>query len=198
VTKRPPSHLVEGSLAYWANLMTARGHAAVFARNNRRDKRIVERSVIQEWVEAVEAVEQLPVTGITEGPENEFPDFYVKIGGQRISIELTELLHSRAVLKSAAKQNLRSEDVQWTAGHFRMRVQECARSKSSKLASSHRGCDVLILHTDEPWLLPHNVERWLAEESIQPLEAIRTAYLIMTYVPGWSGHWPIFRLWGAL
>lgn len=196
MTGRPPSNIERGSLAYWVQLMTARGHAPAFARNSQHDKRIVERSTVREWIEAVEKVELIRVRDLAEGPPNEFPDFRATVSGKDISIELTELLHSPSVLKSAAKGGLTFEDVQWTEAHFRTRLQERVYSKIAQLSKNNRRCDFLILHTDEPWLLPNDVKRWLAEEPFAPPKEIGAAYLLMTYVPGWADHWPIFRLWG--
>ena len=196
MTRRPAPELEEGSLAYWAELMTARGHAPVFARNSPRDKRIVERSTVREWIKAVEVAEKLKISELEDGPAEDFPDFYANLDGKSISIELTELLHSPHVLKAAAKRELRFDHIQWTPVHFRTRVQERVSSKAAQCSRAGRRCDVLILHTDEPWLSPHRTEQWLAENPFEPQEPIGAAYLLMTHVPDWAEHWPIFQLWG--
>ena len=121
---------------------------------------------------------------------------FIAAGKLDISVELTELLHSPSVLKAAAKNQLGFDQVQWSEHHFRQRIEERMSSKAAQLSRSDRRCDILILHTDEPWLSPSAVEQWLARKPLQSEPRFGAAYLLMTYVPGWSDHWPVFRLWG--
>lgn len=197
MTKRPPPQIVNGTLEYWAALRAARGHATVFARNSAGDKRVVEKATVLEWAKAVGVVEGLTVTAITEGPANAFPDFNATLTGESISIELTELLHSPDILKTSAKGHVGFDDLQWTEGQFRERVNERINAKAAKLCERDRRCAVLIVHTDEPWLSPAAVSGWLKNEAFPPQQTVEAAYLLMTYVPGWAKHWPVFRLWGT-
>lgn len=77
--------------------MTARGHASSFARSNLGDKQIVERATVMEWVEAFGSTESLQVVSVASGSPNSFPDFTAHVDGAHISIELTELLHSKTL-----------------------------------------------------------------------------------------------------
>jgi hypothetical protein len=154
----------------------------------------MERATVREWAKAVEAVEKCEVTEISPGPDNAFPDFTAKLGGNPISIELTELLHSPNVLRGASRGQIAFEKIQWTEGHFRQRVQDRLCAKSNNILKSGGFCDVLVLHTDEPWLSPCSVKQWLAGGAFPAQRAVGSAYLLMTYVPDWATHWPIFRL----
>lgn len=178
--------------------MTARGHASSFARSNLGDKQIVERATVMEWVEAFGSTESLQVVSVASGSPNSFPDFTAHVDGAHISIELTELLHSKNTLKLASKRRLNFEEIQWTESYFRDRIQERLDAKCATLAHSGHQCDILIIHSDEPWLTPQKISEWLANGAFDRRKEIVEAYLLITYVPGWTEHWPVFRIYSAL
>ena len=198
MTKRPPAQITSGSIGYWAELMTARGHASIFARNSVEDKRVVERATVMEWVDAISVLEDVQVDAVAPGPDNAFPDFTARLNGEPVSIQLTELLHSKNILKLAAKRQPNFEGVQWTEHRFRERIRELLDAKAGKLSRSRRLCDVLIIHSDEPWLTPQKIEEWLAGGRFDKRPEIAAVYLLITYVPGWAEHWPLFRIYGPL
>lgn len=197
MTKRPRSQLTHGSLEYWVELQSNRGHASAFARSNAQDKIVVERATVFEWARSLGALERGQVDSIVAGPDNEFPDFTARLDGKAIVIELTELLHSPGILKRAVKGNLDFDSLQWTEAHFRERVSERLNSKVDKLSQRRQSADVLILHTDEPWLAPQMIEQWLEREAFGRRDEIANAYLLTTYVPGYAEHWPMFSLYGS-
>ena len=198
MTKRSSPEFMHGSLEYWADLQSNRRHAPAFARNNAQDKIVVERATVFESARSLGAVGGSQLDSIVAGPDNAYPDFTARLDGKAIAIELTELLHSPGILRRAAKGRLNFEGLQWTEGRFRERVSERINSKGDKLSKRGRSADVLILHTDEPWLSPQMIEHWLDREAFSRRDEIEEAYLLTTYVPGYAEHWPMFSLYGSV
>ncbi len=197
MTKHSPPEFTPGSLEYWADLRSNRRHASAFARNNAQDKLVVERATVFEWARSFGAAGGGQPDSIIAGPDNKFPDFTAQLDGKTITIELTELLHFPEILKRAAKARLNFEDIQWTEAHFRERVNARLNAKCNMLSERGRSADILILHTDEPWLSPQMIEDWLSREAFCRRDEVDEAYLLTTYVPGYAEHWPIFRLYGS-
>lgn len=198
MTKPTSPEFMHGSLEYWAGLQSSRRHAPAFARNNAQDKIVVERATVFEWARSLGAVGGGRLDSIVAGPDNAFPDFTARLNGKAITIELTELLHSPGILSRAAKGDLNFESLQWTEALFRERVRERIDSKGDKLSKRGQSVDVLILHTDEPWLSPQMIEQWLDREAFSRRDEIEEAYLLTTYVPGYAEHWPIIRLYDSV
>lgn len=194
MTRRPAPNFEVGSLEYWASLMSSRGHAAEFARSSSVDKAIVENSTISEFRRALAGVGTLRFEDVQRGPDNAFPDFYALRSGSWISVELTELLHSADTLALAAKRSLSFEDIQGSAEHLERRLSERVLAKALNCRRHAISADILVIHTAEPWLDPRAVESWLPGLTVEKPKEIRSAYLLMTYSPGYAEHWPLFRL----
>ena len=199
------SELMDDHLKYWAGLIEGRGHAGAFARKTDEDLAIVECQTANEWCKSVADKYGLMVDRVIRGPAfNLPPDCYAELDGRRISLELTEWVdgdfirsnrdaESQALLPSAYHGDgfVRS---QWNETRLRRELAKRLKSKDEKY---QRGStiDVLIIYTGEPWLDPYKVERWLAGPFFEQCKSIRSAYLLMTYRPGYSDNWPVYRLY---
>jgi hypothetical protein len=57
--------------------------------------------------------------------------------------------------------------------------------------------DAVLVCSDEPWLLSHNVEQWLAEAPFAPRPNIGSAYVLLSCGTA-HDHWPVFPIYGDL
>lgn len=151
-------------LKYWTDQKAERGHAAMFSRRDANDKAVVERATVNEWARSLVMLEGRHVSEVAHGPSNAFPDFTGTLEGVPVSIELTELLYSKCVVGRAKRRELTYKQVQWSECHFRARVDERLNDKANKRAVRGGSIDFLVVHTDEPWLSPQEVEGWLAQK----------------------------------
>ena len=200
-----------------------RGRSGQFFRKRGLQEKVdVEVDVALEWARAVEAAFGLVITDIksTNTTAEHIPDCSGVQSGQKVTIEATELVDERALkiwaeignkkgaigkaTKAGKRAELvkelkdleaeyRSKDIQWTEEQFRAGVAACISKKASSAAME--GTDYLVIHTDETWLSSEMVRRWLANGTFPREERIRNAYLLMTYEPGGSDHWPVFDLY---
>jgi hypothetical protein len=192
-------------LRRWVRIMNDRGHASMFARETPDDLAIVERLTAQEWCKAVRAKYGLNADGVESNQDPKgVPDCLAYIDGARVSLELTELVDGQLLDQirdaKANGQNLSAYEgegfvrSQWDMSRFVQALTECIRKKDQKYQRNSNEVDVLIIHTDEPWLSPGKIDEYLLQSEFKPTKTIHSAYLLMTYVPGYSENWPVFRL----
>lgn len=185
----------------WLRIKEARGHARAFARETPEDLAIVERSTAKEWAKSVRDRFGLNVSGIVSNLEaTGVPDCFGRLDGNAIGIELTELVDGQLIddirmgaISSAHTGNgfFRS---QWDVARFAAFLIAAIEKKHAKYQRNGERVDVLILHSDETWLDPFNVDRWLRWRLPGPGPCIGSAYFLLTYHPGYSQNWPVFRL----
>lgn len=178
----------------------------MFARTN-NDKALVETSTAREFAQSIAAECGIDLCDIQSNPADP-PDCIGRIGDRCIEIELAELVNADVLsaVAQARKQNRRVTshdelflDAQWTPDLLKDRVDRLLDKKQAAYADLAGGpVDVLLIHTDEPWLSPNDVKSWLESLSFTPRPAFKSAFLLMTYHPGYSEHWPVFRLFGDL
>jgi hypothetical protein len=161
----------------------------------------------EEWASAVKSEFGLHVTNV-RSCQTDPPDCCADIEGRSISIELAELTDGNRLKESVtaieAGQDLPHHqgqaflDTQWSRDRFFKELSHLIDKKAKKYESENLVFDVLLVHTDEPWLSPQKVRDWLAEKDVEPRNVFRSAYLLMTYVPGYAHHWPVFLLFGSI
>ena len=183
----------------WFAAMTKRGHASMFARPSNAEKCIVECQTAEEWARSVAAEGGSAVTEISSCSSDP-PDCVGLRDGLPIKIELAELLHGNAlhrvdVARRKGLAGLSFDELQWNDTLFRERVNAILNRKQEKLASANLTIDALVIHTDEPWLSPHQMRIWTPTEAFARRSNITTAYLLRTYVPNYAAHWPVFKIY---
>jgi len=196
---------LEGAKAK-ADVMNERGgHASVFARKTPEDLQIVERAAACEFSESVQAKYGLQIDNIESNPEkNGVPDCFANHEGRRIGIELTELVDG-SLLDDIRNTSIDEPAInaysgegfvraQWDEARFSKDLSERICCKVRKYQKNGHAVDILIVHTAEPWLKPERVEKWVSLSNLKPTVQIRSAYLLMDYVPGYSENWPVFRI----
>lgn len=198
------SDLYEG-VERWAGIMNERGHASAFARLNTEDKQIVERSTAQDWCDAVRHNYGLVVEKVRSNPDpNGVPDCFADCNGETISLELTELVDAE-LLDEISKARKRGvvltsysgegfQKAQWDESRFTQMLSRRLDAKKTNYERNNAIVDVLIIHTDEPWLSPAQVQEWLPRCELEPNQYVRSAYLLMTYCPGDPESCPVFRI----
>ena len=186
-----------GPLNRWVSVRVGRGHASVFARKSAEDKAIIERAIMQEWQGSMHAAFGVVFQAVERGPDNAFPDFFVRINEANLSVELTELLHSEGIVRRAYNAKLTVDETWWTNDHFKGRVIEAIKKKAVHADQRGQCIDVLLLHTDEPWLTSARLTEMCSALVLEPQSAIRSAYLLKTYCPD-VGYWPVYRLLGSV
>ena len=196
--------LLDG-IRYWARIMNERGHAPMFARKTPEDLAIVERSTAREWCRAVHSKYGLNVDNVTSNPDPKgVPDCFANLNGQEISIELTELVDG-PLLDQICDAQGRGQVISahvgeaflsslWDEQRFNRALSDRFSAKSNKYLRNNEVVDALIIHTDEPWLSPQQVEEWIPHCELKPTNQIKSAYLLMTYAPGYSIDWPVFQI----
>ena len=186
----------------WARLITERRHASVFARKTPEDKRVVERATAGEWAESVAAEFGIQIDRLWQ-PDADPPDIIVEIAGQELSLELVELVDERRLRDGSASKVTRRpqpsprqkfEFALWGDQRLRTELGALLDRKQSRYRQGE-AFDILVVHTDEPWLRAHDVRHWLSRGPFAKRSCFRSAYLLLTYDPNEGPHWPVFRLY---
>jgi hypothetical protein len=190
-------------LIRWVRLLSrGHGYAGVFNHDNSDDKRIVEKSTIEEWRAAIKAEFGIEIDALQPNPHDP-PDFFVKIRDERFTVELVQLVdqeHKSRVLKDEtpfAEQLFL--DMQWTRERLISKLDGLISRKGEKYKKAGVAIDVLLIHTAEPWLTSTEAWAWLEGVNIKRHSSIRSVCLLFEYEPGRGvDHWPSFTVYGQL
>lgn len=187
----------------WIRIMNkGHGYAGVFNYNNRDDKRIVEKSTIEEWRASMHSefgVEVAPPEPNEEDP----PDFYIWLSGKKLNVELVQMVEQRhkgrAVKGETPYAGKLFLDMQWSKYRFLSKLNEIITKKGEKYYKLGLTIDVLIIHTAETWLSSTHARAWLHNEIVAAHPSIRTVYLLFYYEPSTGkAHWPVMKVYGEL
>ena len=132
------------------------------------------------------------------------PDCFAKRADEKIGIEVTILIKSKILKRIAESRPDRRKkkpyppgkqflDEQWTHEEFTKEVRELIAQKDSKAKGKNTIFDVLLIYTDEGDLPPELLESWLSNEKFSATN-IKEVFLLRSYWPGYSEHWPLFKL----
>lgn len=161
------------------------------------EKQDMEYCVVNEWMKAASCVFGYSFDNLGLGGDP--PDFRVSMDGEKVSVELTQLVneeHKKRNINGKSPFHGRLfQDMQWTPERFLEELRSSLEKKNRKYCRSGRKFDVLVIHTAETWLEPERVKNWI--EALEPTDfaAFGSAYLLFDYRPSWSQeHWPVFRL----
>ncbi|TSD87387.1 hypothetical protein FFK22_017985 [Mycobacterium sp. KBS0706] len=180
----------------------AHGYAGVFNYENADDKVTVELNTAREWCRSIVAEFGLTV-GDPERNHDDPPDCYVSVGGQRLGVELVQLIESEHKRRAAKNETPHAgqlfHDMQWSKPRLASKLNEVIQKKGNKYEKNGKSIDVLLIHCAEPWLSSGQVRDWLADIQMGPHPNIASTFLLLDYEPGRNvEYWPVFRLYGDL
>jgi len=180
-------------------VINRRGHAGMFARGGPITKEMVEIGVAKEWARSIEREFGLVISDVSNAA-NDPPDCYASISSRTIGIEITELVNGDVLRQISQGKNANSlfEQQLWNLERFTREINKRLDEKYEKYKKQKTSVDVLVIHTDEDFLSPRDIENWLREAKFLPREGIQSAYLLRTYFPGYREWWPVFKLYGQL
>jgi hypothetical protein len=190
-------------LSRWGEIMNkAHGYGGVFNYETADDKAIVELSTAREWCESIAAEFSLTVGEPEHNPDDP-PDCYVTVEGQRLGVELVQLVEPEHKRRAAKDETPYAgqlfQDMQWSKERLVLKLNEVVQKKGNKYKLRGARIDVLLVHTAETWLSSSQAREWLADVQIKPHPNIASAYLLFEYEPGRDvQHWPVIGLFGDL
>ncbi len=187
----------------WVRLVNkGHGYAGVFNYDNGDDKRIVEKSTIEEWRAAMKAEFGIEIDALQPNP-NDPPDFFVMIRGQQFAVELVQLVEQehkkRAIKDETPFAGQLFLDMQWTRERLISKLDGMVFTKGEKYKKAGMEIDVLLIHTAETWLTSTEAWAWLEGVNFKPHPNILSVCLLFEYEPGRGvDHWPILTIYGQL
>ena len=178
-----------------------------FGRSTQQDRKLIERETTNEWARSLKIEFNKDITNIRSS-DSDPPDCTAMIGNRCISIELAELVDQARInarVKAVEAGNEPPEyhgeafeNSQWTIDRFRHRLDALIENKHQKYLNGGQQFDVLLVHSDEPWLSPKYGHNWLSTLIFVPPSTFGSAFFLMTYDPNIPDHWPVFKLFGEL
>lgn len=190
-------------LKRWIRIINkGHGYAGVFNYDNSDDKRIVEKSTIEEWRASMDAEFGIEMDTPQPNPHDP-PDFFVSIKGQRLTVELVQLVeqeHKRRATKGETPcAGPLFLDMQWSKERLISKLHELIFKKGRKYKKAGIEIDVLLIHTAETWLTSTEAKAWLSDVNIENHPNIRTVSILFEYETGKGvDHWPVLAVYGEL
>ncbi len=178
------------------------GYAGIFNYDNSDDKRIVERFTIEEWRTSIQAEFDIEMDAPQPNPKDP-PDFFVTIKGQRLEVELVQLVeqeHKRRATKNETPfAGQLFFDMQWSSERLISKLNNVIFKKGEKYKKTGLEIDVLLIHTAETWLRSTEALQWIKDRTINKHPSIRSVFLLFEYEPGRGvDHWPVVLVYGEL
>lgn len=172
-------------LARWAEIMNkSNGYGGVFNYWTRDDKAVVELSTAREWCRSI-AAEYGWTVGEPEHNVKDPPDCHISIEGRRLSVEPRQLVErehkQRAVRGETPYAGQLFMDAQWSKERLLAKLIEAIQEKGRKYESADKTIDVLLIHTEEPWLTSTQAREWLSDVKIEPHPRLASAFLLFNY-----------------
>ena len=152
-----------------------------------RDKPEMERGVVQDVLTAA----GLKVNGLTNRTQDP-PDCEAVIDGQRCGIEVTELVHEKALRRSISKGEI--VHFAWTRDDLCRELQSriSRKDRAEKVKGGPYQRYILVIVTDELFLDHSTVENFVADSSFRT-KLISDIFLGLSYDPS-IGACPVFKL----
>ncbi len=164
----------------WADAMNRQGHASMFARPpGEANKKIVDRGIVQDFAKSLKLAFGIVISDIENRPPDE-PDCMAMFDGRSISIELTELVRGKlrhniaSARKAGCEISTNSElfnEAQWNSTDLASEVRSLLDIKNKKREKTEPA-DILLIHSDEPWLYPSIITECLShtgEQNVRPV-----------------------------
>lgn len=145
------------------------------------DKSVKELGVVQQFIESVSA----RGWWMLSDPRPHTPDppdcVALDAMGNAVALEVVELVSRKAIELTARGERV---TCWWSAAGIREAVENLLRSKDCKRYSGGPYADIaLVIHTDEPVLMPDDVRDALRGVSFGPFENLTKAYILFSYIP---------------
>ena len=182
----------------WIDAVNKRGISGLYTRDC--GNAISEDLQLSSWMDAVEAKGER-VTEPSRNPKDP-PDFWVKLDGNRIGVEVTELVDQEFL-----SHNEKSPEAPWDTSHgvgfersfwteekFAERVGVCIRKKGDKYTRNRKNIDVLAIVCGECGLYERDVQNWLPNVTFPKFQCIGRVDLVLNYRAGALGYHPVFWL----
>ena len=189
-----------------AAAMEKAGPGSMFAvpNHSKEWRRIVELQTAAEFVRSAACKWGISLSDL-QNSDDDPPDCYAQLCGKTVGIELTELTDKRRRARVARdygsdpkhdQHAQRWDESQWDLERFERELNAAIAKKGANYARQGRFIDILVIHSDEPWLRSAEVEAWLSEMSIVSHGSIRSAFLLFTYDPDQPEFWPVCKIYG--
>lgn len=167
-------------------------------------KRQKELGAVKDLLESMQRAGEHRYHDATVSPEDP-PDCVAHASnGEPVAFEVSELVSQTAVELNERARPAPGErpDIvdmvmhRWEESDFLERVTGILATKDTKSFKGGPFREIAVLiHTDEPLLMRHQCEAWLAGHTFGPFNQITHAYMLFPYEPG-EGY-PYQRLFGA-
>ena len=171
----------------WAKLAdetkaNVRPHAGYFSWETNRG--VAEEGVLSEFERCLKQQNALFFSDARHrGANNDPPDCEAEDNaGGRVAIEITELVDAASI--KAARIGTHLDWTNWKpilVTEIEKIIQR--KDKPSILKGGPYAQYVLVIHTDEPWLIVEDARQLLADHTFPPTGLITRAYLLMSYDP---------------
>jgi hypothetical protein len=147
------------------------------------DKRQKELGILQTFVESARTLGLVLSNPILVEPGKDPPDAWAELpGGQRVSIELTELVDQQLVERQ--KRTGEAQWRAWTAAQFSSRLQQIIANKDPGLTNTRTPAAYwLVIHSGEPSLSAALVAEFVAEIRVFSSKGIERCFLLLSYEP---------------
>ncbi|MBN3560836.1 hypothetical protein [Aliamphritea spongicola] len=160
----------------------ARGYADFFGWAIDRD--CEELGVVYSLNESLEMSGGLAFADIqSRGRGNDPPDCEAVVSGQRVAIEITELVSGDAI--RAYKAGLTYKWARWSKTSFQAAVSELIARKNSRFpalqGAPYTGGYVLVIFTDEPLLDRNTVADYLQDFELRDSDNLTDIYFLISY-----------------
>lgn len=192
----------DDDLRRWVDLINkGHGYAGMFNYGSgAEEKAIVEASTVAEWCRSIAIVFGVDV-GEPERNLTDPPDCFVDINGNRLSVELVQMVEGEHKKRATKGESPYSGnlflDMQWTKERLAAKLNEIIEAKGRNYARRSIHIDVLVIYTDEPWLNVDEAFCWLQSICLSPHPNVARVFLLFSYTPGSAGmHWPVTQLYG--
>lgn len=174
-------------LAHWHKMKNLkRQHANAFETGNKEVKELI---VAQDFFSIVERTRSDKLISIA--PAGDPPDILVVTDtGERVAIEITELVNQLAIQHQVAKNpDYLYELLSWNQEIFDSKVQQIIDTKIEACSAITEHYDelVLLIFTDEPRLRNRDLEKYLASANFEHLDKFDAVYILTSYDPNIRG-----------
>ena len=131
---------------------------------------------------------QINIATIRKNPEP-YPDCLAEMGGQKIGVEVTEMVDRKAI----EEQNPMPP---WPSAKFREYLNERVQEKDERVRDSSLSKQFLLIVTDETYLNEATLSDYLKTFELQQPRHFDGIYVMMSYIPNPSGQGchPVFEI----
>jgi len=186
-------------LNHWIGLSNLRGIAGIGARETDEGKKIVEKSIIKEFSETIEIINQRSISEIIP-LQPPLPDFSFKVGGNKIHVELTEFMDETLIkqakhIRSNPNHLLHDQGLWFDTSYewFSELLYKTIEKKEQTYSNRDVKIDILLIWNELVQVSFENTNDWLQNLEIPQLCNISSIYFQSWYHPSYLGR-PVWSL----